>query len=301
MRFRDLDLNLLVVLDALLAEQNVSRAAERLNLTQPAISNSLARLRVHFNDDLLVKYGRRMVPTPLADRLREPVHDVLLQMQTIADTRPAFDPLTANRTFAIIASDYVAATLLAEAAIRLQTNAPNIGLVTLPLTERNLDSFSRGETDLLISPESAIDGGHRKRFLYREQFTCVAWRENDTIGDTIGLEEYLAQTHVIAAFDDQRMLSFDEAYLKAKGHVRRIGVILQSYTLLPLFVVGTNHLATVHSRIAQRFIETMPIKIVEPRIAFPVVNESLQWHRHIELDPANQWLRSFLLDVASTL
>ena len=115
MHFRNLDLNLLVVLDALLVEESVSKTAERLNLTQPAISNALARLRHHFQDDLLVRLGRQLVPTPLAQTLRDPVRDALLQIQSIADARPSFDPKTEQRQFTIVSSDYVAATLLTEA------------------------------------------------------------------------------------------------------------------------------------------------------------------------------------------
>src|SRR5262249_26314135 len=148
MRFRDLDLNLLVVLDALLAEENVSRAAERLRLTQPAISSSLGRLRRHFNDDLLVKRGRRMTPTPLAESLRAAVGEILAQIQDVADTRPHFDPASAKHTFVVVASDYVAATLLADAVARLQKVAPNITIVSHALTEQNIERFMRGDWDV---------------------------------------------------------------------------------------------------------------------------------------------------------
>jgi LysR family transcriptional regulator, nod-box dependent transcriptional activator len=251
MRFRELDLNLLVVLDALLTDTNVSRAAERLHLTQPAISNSLSRLRRHFHDDLLLKRGRRMVPTPLAESLRAPVRDALLQFQTIADSRPHFDPATATHNFVVVASDYVAATLIAEAVARLQTEAPGIAIVSHQLTERNLERFDHGDWDLLIAPRIPQIAGHHTRLLFRERFTCIVWAKNQAIGDTMTLKQYLAARHVIASFDDPNLMAFDEAFLKAQGHMRQIAAVVPNFTLLPLFVVGTQSIATIHSRLAR--------------------------------------------------
>jgi LysR family transcriptional regulator, nod-box dependent transcriptional activator len=301
MRFRELDLNLLVVLDALLTDTNVSRAAERLHLTQPAISNSLSRLRRHFHDDLLLKRGRRMVPTPLANSLRTPVRDALLQFQTIADTRPNFNPASATHRFIIVASDYVAATLLAEAVMRLQTEAPGITIVSHQLTERNLEHFHHGDWDLLIAPKLPAISGHHTRLLFRERFTCIASASNTTIGDTLTLKQYLAARHVIASFDDPNLMAFDEAFLTSRGHKRQVAAAVSNFTLLPLFVVGTDHIATIHSRLARRFAKTIPIRIVRPHVAFPYVEELLHWHRHRDRDPASLWLRNFLIDVASTL
>jgi LysR family nod box-dependent transcriptional activator len=301
MRFRELDLNLLVVLDALLTDTNVSRAAERLHLTQPAISNSLSRLRRHFHDDLLLKRGRRMVPTPLAESLRAPVRDALLQFQTIADSRPNFDPASAKNRFVVVASDYVAATLLAEATIRLQTEAPGITLATHHLTERNLEYFDRGDWDLLIAPKIPAITGHHTKLLFQERFTCIAWTQSHVIGDALTLKQYLAARHVVASFDDPNLMAFDEAFLNSRGHKRQIAAVVPSFTLLPLFVIGTQNIATIHSRLARRFAKTMPIRVVRPRVAFPYVEEFLHWHRHRDRDPASLWLRNFLIDVASAL
>ncbi len=301
MRFRELDLNLLVVLDALLTDMNVSRAAERLHLTQPAISNSLSRLRRHFQDELLLKRGRRMVPTPLAENLRGPVRDALLQFQTIADTRPNFDPASATHRFVVVASDYVSATLLAEATIRLQAEAPGIALVAHNLTERNLEHFDHGDWDLLIAPKIPAISGHQTRLLFQERFTCIAWTKNQTVGDTLTLKQYLDARHVVASFDDPNLTAFDEAFLNSRGHKRQVAAVVPSFTLLPLFVVGTQNIATIHGRLARRFAKTAPIRVVRPRVDFPYVEEFIHWHRHRDRDPANLWLRNFLIDVAATL
>lgn len=301
MRFRDLDLNLLVVLDALLAEQNVSRAAEQLHLTQPAISSSLGRLRLHFKDELLVKSGRRMVPTALAESLRAPVRDILVNVQQVADARPQFDPASATHTFVIVASDYVAATLLADAVSHLQRVAPNVTIVSRPLTEQNIERFVRGDWDLLIMPRIPSVTALETKLLFREQFTCIAWSKNDTVGTKVTLKQYLSQTHIIVAFDFPMLMGFDEVFLRQNGHHRHVSAVVPNFTLLPMFVVGTNHLATMHHRLARRLAKDLPIKIVKPQIAFPSVEEYLCWHRHRERDTAGMWLRQFLTEVAATM
>jgi LysR family transcriptional regulator, nod-box dependent transcriptional activator len=303
MRFRDLDLdlNLLVVLDALLTIQNVSRAAERLNLTQPAISSSLGRLRLHFKDDLLVKRGRRMVPTALAESLRTPVRDILTHIQQVADARPNFDPASATHSFVVVASDYVAATLLADAVSHLQRVAPNVTIVSRPLTEQNIERFVRGDWDLLIMPRIPAITSLESQLLFREQFTCIAWSKNKAVGSRLTLKQYLSLTHVIVAFDYPMLMGFDEVFLRQAGHHRHISAVVPNFTLLPMFVVGTNHLATVHRRVARRFAKALPLKIVKPPITFPEVEENMCWHRHRERDTAGAWLRRFLSEVAITM
>jgi LysR family transcriptional regulator, nod-box dependent transcriptional activator len=301
MHFRNLDLNLLVVLDALLDEQSVSKTAERLNLTQPAISNALARLRQHFQDDLLVRLGRQLVPTPLAQALHGPVRDALLQIQSIADARPSFDPKTEQRQFVVVSSDYVAATLLTEAVRRLAATAPGIALASAPLTDRNLMGLVRGEADLLIAPQSALIEAHPSRRLFEERFTCIAWDKNADAKSPMTLKQYLGHTHVVASFEDARMAPFDTVHLRTLGHERRIGGITASFTLLPYFIVGTPYLATIHTRLAKVAAHAMPLKILPPRIDFPVITEWLQWHRNRERDPANLWLREFIAEIAARI
>lgn len=301
MRFRDLDLNLLVVLDALLSEENVSRAADRLHLTQPAISSALGRLRHHFKDDLLVKSGRRMIPTPLAERLRLPVNEALLQLRSICDQRPNFNPESATQSFVVVASDYAAATLLADAVVRLETVAPNLTIVSRPLNGRNIDRFIRGEWDLMITPRAPNIPEVHTSLLFQDRYTCIAWSKNASVGNTVTLKQYLSHSHVVIGFDKPTMLSLDEEFLRHGKHERRISAVVPNFTLLPFFVVGTHHLATIHTRLANRLVKNMPLKIVRPQMTFPVVDELLCWHRHKNQDAGNLWLRNFLVETASSL
>ncbi len=301
MRFRDLDLNLLVVLDALLAEENVSRVATRLNLTQPAISSSLSRLRQHFDDELLVKRGRRMLATPLADSLRDPIRQALIHFQSIADRRANFDPATAKQRFVIVASDYVAATLLADVTAQLEAVAPNVVIVSRSLTERNIDGFVHGDWDLMITPRAPVNSDISSRLLFRERFTCIACAKNKSVGDSITLPQYLSQSHVVVEFDQPSMLALDEKFLSDAGHRRRVGVVVPHFTLMPAFVAGTSHIATIHRRLAQKVAKTLPVRIVRPKIAFPSVDEMLCWHPHKDQEAGNVWLRDFLIKSAAGL
>lgn len=298
MRFRQLDLNLLVVLDALLAEQNVSRAADRLALTQPAVSNSLAKLRRYFGDDLLVKMGRKMSLTPLAESLKEPVREALMQMQSIVEFRPEFDPATVYREFDIVASDYVAATFLAGALRQSKEIAPGISFQMLPISDRNLATFGRGEADLLIIPERNLVPDHPHRLLFQDQFTCIAWSGNRSIGKSLSLEAYLAQRHVVTAFEGEPTRAFDEAHLRALGHRRKIVGIAPQFTLLPFMIIATPYLATVHERLAEQLVRMMPLKIVKLEFDLPTIVEYMQWHRMLDGDLGIHWLRDLLIGIA---
>src|SRR6185503_1186309 len=113
------------------------------------------------------------------------------------------------------------------------------------------------------------------QLLFRETFTCIAWSKNTSVGSKVTLKQYLNQTHVIVAFDYPTLLSFDEVFLRQRDHHRRVSAVVPNFTLLPLFVVGTNHLATIHHRLAHRYASSMPLKIVKPQIQFPSVEEHL--------------------------
>ena len=152
MRFYGLDLNLLVVLDALLVEQNITRAGERLFLSQPATSAALARLREYFQDELLVQNGRKMVRTPKGEALSQPIRDLLIQMRSTLDNRHQFDPAQAQRKFVLMASDYISTVLLPQVSRRLNELAPHASLEMIPPNDNPREMIERGHVDLLVLP-----------------------------------------------------------------------------------------------------------------------------------------------------
>jgi LysR family transcriptional regulator, nod-box dependent transcriptional activator len=300
MRLRQLDLNLLVVLDILLSEQSVARTAERLNVTQPAVSNSLARLRTHFEDELLVRTGRRMILTQLAENMKDPVRHVILELQTIAELRADFDPNMASREFTIAASDYASVTFLCGVTRLLERAGAQMRLKILPLTNANISLFGRGEIDFLLLPGSVAIDDQFRQTLFRETYTCIARQDSSEIGSRIDLETYLSRSHVVGSIDtDERLIAHEEDYLMKNGIERNVAIVTPGFAQLPYFVVGTGYIATVHRRLAEQACKTLPLKIVEPEFSLPEITLQLQWHAARNADIANVWLRDTIGDFAA--
>jgi LysR family transcriptional regulator, nod-box dependent transcriptional activator len=168
------DLNLLVTLDALLTEKNVTRAGMRMNLSQSAMSGALARLRDFFQDELLVPMGRKMVLTPLAEDLVQPVRDVLLQIQSTIASKPHFDPSTSTRHFTLAVSDYVISVLMVDFIRNIRCQAPSITFELRPVGQGASEGIESGKLDFLIAPEPFVSAVHPKEILFEDTHTCVA-------------------------------------------------------------------------------------------------------------------------------
>ncbi|MBB3219562.1 LysR family transcriptional regulator [Pseudoduganella umbonata] len=297
MRFNRLDLNLLVALDALLSEKSITRAAGRLNLSQSATSGVLARLREYFKDELLVPVGRTLILTPLATSLCDPVRKVLLQIQATIDIRPEFDPQTASRAFRILASDYISTVLLGDLGQRFASDAPNITLDVLPTTSSPIDLLERAEVDLIVLPRKFIAETHPVQVLFEETYTCIAWTGNTQVGETLTLDQYMALGHVSSRFG-AAVTSFEEWFLKISGYDRRIEVTTTNFTSIPHFVIGTNRIATMHTRLARTLARYYPIRLLPPPLDIPALEMCMQWNHFLDRDPSHIWLRSVLADIA---
>jgi len=295
MDFGGLDLNLLVALDALFEEKSVSRAGERLHLSQSATSGALARLREAFHDPLLVQVGRSMTLTPLAEGLIDPVRAFLLQAETIVNKSPAFDPATSARKFRLMMSDYVQTVVMTEALPRLQNLAPRIILELLVNVVGDAGPLERGDIDLAIMPTRYLAPGHPTEPLFDDDFVCLAWSGNTRIKRSLPLETYLSLGHVVVRFGKDRQLpSFDEWFVEHFGHRRRIEVVTTGFNLVPQLLVGTSRIATLHRRLATFYQRYLPLKLVTPPLEIPRLEESMQWHKSRDHDPGTVWLRSVL-------
>lgn len=297
MRFNRLDLNLLVALDALLSEKSITRASRRLNLSQSATSGVLARLRDYFMDDLLVQVGRNLILTPLAVSLVEPVRDVLLQIQRTIEIKPEFDPATATREFRLFASDFVSTVLLGELGRRIAAEAPGVTIDISPTTSTPAEQLERGEVELMILPRKYMSESQPTELLFEETYTCIVWTGNTLVGDTLSLDQYMALGHVSSRFGTS-LASFEEHFLKDSGYDRRIEVSTTNFTSLPHFVIGTNRIATMHTRLARMLACYYPIRLIAPPIAFPKLEMCMQWNRFLDRDPSHIWLRKMLLEIA---
>jgi LysR family nod box-dependent transcriptional activator len=288
-----LDLNLLVALDALLAERSITRAAERLHLSPSATSGALSRLRSYFGDDLLKQEGRRMVPTPLGETLQTSVRDCLLHVQATVDVRPQFDPASSTRKFTLMMSDYVSAVLMPDVIARVQREAPGV-IIELIANSQPWAALDRGEADFLVIPENFTRREHPSETLFEDEFICVCWNENPLIGDDISAEQFLKLSHVVARIGTERPPTIDAWFFERYGHVRRVAVVAMNFTSVPQLLVGTPRIALMHRRLAITAAKSLPIKLLKAPFEMPKLVEVIQWHRYRDADPGRKWLYGLL-------
>ncbi|HEY4214792.1 MAG TPA: LysR family transcriptional regulator [Steroidobacteraceae bacterium] len=295
MHFEQLDLNLLVALDALLTDRSITAAGVRVHLTQSAMSGTLSRLREFFGDELLTQVGRKMVPTPLGESLAEPVRQILLQIKATINTNPGFDPATSTRHFSLMMSDYVATVLMPGVLRRAETLAP---LVRFHIVSNDVTAptefLERADVDLLIMPREYLSEKHPLEDLFTDNYACVVWKDNPLVGAELTQELYLQLGHVVLQFGRGRVPVQDEWFLERLGVTRRIEVVALSFNSLPQYIVGSRRIATIHRRLAEYYARYLPLRILKPPFDLPSLTESVQWHSLFDPDPGNRWLRDLL-------
>lgn len=294
MRLNRLDLNLLVGLDVLLTECNITRAARRLCLSQSTASGILGRLREYFGDELLVQSGRAMAPTPLALSLMEPVHEILTKITQTLETAMEFDPETTVRHFRVVASDFVSTVVMTDLVAQLNTLAPFVTIEILQPNERSMAQMERGEVDIIVMPERYLSRSYPCETLFSDAFSCIAWNGNTEVGAHLSETDFLRLGHVATSFGSHPQTAFDECFFKSIGLARRIEVLCSAFNLLPHFVMGTQRIATLPSQLARRLADYYPVRVFEPPVNIPRLVESMQWHPSNHNDLAHIWLRTAL-------
>ena len=296
MRLDNFDLNLLVAFDVLLQERSVTRAARRLNVTQPAMSASLRRLREAFQDEILIQHGKMMVPTPHAIELGPRIAEAILQLRTIISTGTVFDPSTSQRRFRIEASDYITTVLIVPLLEILHRKAPGIRLdLSLP-DEGTTERMISGHIDLLLTPEQFLETDHPRDLLFEERHVVVGWSGNPLMHRAMTERDFFASGHVAVQIDGRD--SFIESALQELGLSRRIEVVAPSFIQAPWLLPGTNRLALMHERLARIVAPSLSLAIAEPPLEIPVMREMMQFHAARESDAAVRWLRSKLSELA---
>lgn len=294
MRFNKLDLNQLVVLDALLSERSVKKAADRLFLSAPATSCALARLREFFEDPLLQQVGRTMVLTPKAESLFGPVRDVLLQVQAITTASPSFDPTTSTRKVTLEASDYVMNVLLGDVIQNAASEAPSMRFDLRLIGTRSHADFDNGDVDMLLVPDFFLAPGHPSAQLFDDDWSCVVWSEARTVGDSLSMDQYLAMEHVVCEWGAGRLASSDERMAQRLGHQRRRAVTAPNFTFLPQLLLGTERVTTLQTRLARRLSASAPLRLLPCPMPVPTLIIMAQWHKHHDRDPALTWLHGLM-------
>jgi DNA-binding transcriptional LysR family regulator len=291
MRFKSLDLNLLVALDVLLDEKNVTKAAERLNISQPAMSAALSRLREHFNEPLLVLHGKRMVPTPAAQSIREPLKALFQDVEILSTKFTHFDPAISQRRFRIVASDYLLAVIFPALTQKLDQIAPGITMDCFQPSDQTQQRLDQGDIDLVFTPGELVDHNHPSELLFEEKYVVVGWEKNPALKrGRIKEEDFFNASHVVVEIGQLSRSSFAETHLREGHGERRIDIKVSSFLVAPEMVVNTMKLTVMHERLARLFSQRLDIAIAELPFDFPIMREMLQYHESRRHDVGLRWL-----------
>lgn len=290
MRFNGLDLNLLHALDVLLDERSVSRAANRLNLSQPAVSAALARLRDYFGDPLLVPQGRRMIPSAEALAMQGELKSVLGAVSELVVRSTAFDPASSERVFRVCASDYLVAVLFGRLVPELARTAPSVRFDLIPPSEDARTELDRGELDLLVTPEEHCVPDQPTRLLFAENHVVVGWAKNPLLASQLTEQAFFAAGHVAVRVGQVNRASFAESQLDLLPRQRRIEITASSFTMVPDLLIGTGRLAVMHRRLAKVMAERVPITWQDIPFDFREMREMIQFNRTRTKDRGLTWL-----------
>jgi DNA-binding transcriptional LysR family regulator len=293
----DIDLNLLVVFRHLLAERSVSRVAERLDLSQPAVSNALARLRRLLGDELFLRTPAGMVPTPFAEQLAESVTYGLGMIQGALNQRASFDPTTSERAFVIGMTDIGEIYFLPPLMGLLREQAPGVTLSTYRNSAGNLrEDMEAGKVDLALGSLPGLKAGFFQRRLFKQRYVCM-FRQGHRLAKKkqLTLADFSAAEHLLVASPGTGHGQVDEI-LKRGGIERRIVLTVPHFVAVGHILQSTDLLATVPERFAERMLEPFGLVAVAHPAKLPEVAINAFWHAKMHRDPANQWLRGLVAE-----
>jgi LysR family transcriptional regulator, nod-box dependent transcriptional activator len=301
MQLNRFDLNLLIALDALLHEKNVTRAAERVFVSQPAMSAALQKLREYFNDQLLVRVGRDMELTPRGLSLVEPVREALLRIQATLGTQPSFDPSTVKRTFTLIVSAEAVLRVMPQVFRRLAKEAPGITLHIEHFSETTLSRLEYGDADLYLGLNSlrlfglrAFPETLRMFDLRAVRWVVVVSKDHPSVEDTITEAQYLALPHVFG-WPSGHTLPLEEMVRRLTNADIDVRATTPGLLEIPFLLEGTECVATLPEHLAQTLAKVAPIKVLPLPFATPETREVVIWHKRNEPDPGHAWMRDMII------
>lgn len=297
MDLRRVDLNLLVAFDALMDERSVTKAAERLYVGQSAMSATLSRIRDLFGDPILIRQGRQLVPTPVAEALTGPVRSILNQTSAMLGARGSFDPASDQRSFNIIASDYLTYVFLRPLLEPLAREAPGVKLAIRPISDTSVEEFRQNKVDLLITAREAfpehVEFPHET--LFSDRFVCAVDANHPEVGDSISLDQF--QTLPYLATSAGRLPSIAEIELDRLGILRNTE-ITTGFMLGILLLPGSRLHCLVLEQYGRDFEDKLGLKLLEPPFALSGVTEVMVWTQRNTDDPGHLWLRERLQRLA---
>ncbi|BCW90280.1 HTH-type transcriptional regulator LeuO [Alphaproteobacteria bacterium SO-S41] len=295
MKLSSIDLNLFVVFEAIHTERNLTRAADILNVTQPAVSNALARLRAIFADPLFERRGGAMMPTPVAQSLVGPVRQALARLRTGLDQRTAFDPATSDRVFHMAMRDTSAATLLPVLARQLEEAAPHVHVQCHFVDRAEIPSeLAAGTLDLAVDIPQLARSDLLSAPIFADRYVCVMRRGHPQAKKPMTFERF-AGMRQIATSGRRRGRTLVEAAMARAGHGANMVLRLPTFQMAMDVVKASDLIATAPSLLAR----ALDLVIKELPFEAPHVESLLYWHRNADSDPGSQWMRAQMLDVSA--
>lgn len=293
------DLNLLTALEALLAERNVTRAAARLGLSQPATSHALARLRALFNDPLLERVGLVMKPTARAGALQPQLATALGAVRAVLGPPATFDPASARGVLRLSASDFLQVVVLPPLIERLASEAPGIDVLIQPSARQMLSGLEAGDFDCALAPISVPKDGVHSAPLFEDHFVSLVRKGHPILRGRMSVERFAAAQHAFTAPAGSSGGVVDQA-LSELGMARRVTLQAAQFLVVPYIVAATDLVITLPERVAALFQRSLPLVAFAPPLELPPFTISLIWHARSERDPLQRYLRKTLIEVGIT-
>ena len=299
MDLRDIDLNLLVVFNHLLVEKRVSAVADRLGLTQPAVSNALNRLRRLLGDELFLRTSRGMEPTPFAVRMAEPIAYALRTIHDTLNEKSDFDPASSTRSFTIAMTDIGEIYFLPKLMHKLASCAPGVTVSTVRDTALNLrDEIEAGRVDLAVGLLPQLKSGYFQRRLFRQRYVCMFRRKHPLDKGKISVAEFAKAQHVVVIAGGTGHAKVDEV-IERKGIQRDVLLTVPHFVAVGHILSTTDMVATVPERYARECVAPFGLRYVPHPVPLPEIGINLFWHAKFHKEPGNQWLRGVLFDTFS--
>lgn len=298
-RISDFDVGLLLTLDALLKDQNVTHAAARLNITQSALSARLTRLRQLLNDPLFIPAasGRGMIPTTHATALQPELSRLMERFNDFVNTAHLFDPATSKRVFRIAATDNPAATIAPDLIPLIKSQAPQVKIAfTLPDKPRIAEHLEQGDADLFVGAAQDAADGLIGQNLFEDEFLTAQRRGHPRGTGAMTLDEFCRLDHLLVSTSGGHFSGMIDNALAELGRERRVSVSIQSYALAPLVLTSTDCICTLPRRFLQRFDQVLDL--LAPPVPLAAFSMNVVWHPRMRSDPAHRWLRRMVLQSA---
>lgn len=296
---RKLDLNLLIALDVLIEEASVTRAAQRLEMSQSAMSYSLKRLRTILNDEILIRTSREMEVTAYAREISSRVREILTTIQSTLLEKESFDPATAQASFRIAASDYVEATLGINLLQQLISRAPSMRIRISNLDKETvMDALDDNRVDLVVDTKLPLKRWHVEQNLYAEEFVCVV-RSDDSLTE-LSVEDYVERSHLLVSMRDDFQGTGDET-LEQQQRSRQVVWSTSHFMAVPFLLANSDCVALLPRRMAQQCARAMDLKLLSPPIEISGFTISMVWHQRNTNTLQHQWLREQLIETARNI